>query len=41
MIIIIALGESLIVAASAIATQGITTELIIVGGLTLLITCLL
>lgn len=41
LIVIIAIGESLIVAAHAISSQEKSQELIIVGSLTVLITCLL
>jgi low temperature requirement protein LtrA len=41
LIVIIALGESLIVAASAVSSQGISQGIIFVGGLAVLITCLL
>ena len=41
LIIIIALGESLIVAASAIAVDDISIDLIVAGGLAVLATCLL
>ena len=41
LIIIIALGESLIVAASAVSGQERSQELIIVGGLAVIVTCLL
>ena len=41
LIVIIALGESLIVAANAVGAQAITQDLLLVGGLALLVTCLL
>ena len=41
LIVIIALGESLIVAASAISSHGISQDILIVGGLAVLVTCLL
>lgn len=41
LIVIIALGESLIVAASAVSNQERSMDLILVGGLAVLITCLL
>jgi low temperature requirement protein LtrA len=41
LIIIIALGESLIVAATAVSGQERTQDLIFVGGLTVIVTCLL
>jgi low temperature requirement protein LtrA len=41
LIIIIALGESLIVAASAISAQERSQDLIMVGGLAVIVTCLL
>ena len=41
LIVIIALGESLIVAAAAVADQEQTIDLLYVGGLSVIITCLL
>jgi low temperature requirement protein LtrA len=41
LIVIIALGESLIVAAHAVGSQARSQELLIVGGLAVLVTCLL
>jgi len=41
LIVIIALGESLIVAANAVSVQDRSQDLLIVGGLALLVTCLL
>jgi low temperature requirement protein LtrA len=41
LIVIIALGESLIVAASAVSSHGISQEILIVGLLAVLVTCLL
>jgi low temperature requirement protein LtrA len=41
LIVIIALGESLIVAAQAVSSQERTQELMIVGGLAVIVTCLL
>ena len=41
LIIIIALGESLIVAASAVAVEDMSADLIVAGGLAVVVTCLL
>ena len=41
LIVIIALGESLIVAANAVSVQDRSQDLLVVGGLALLVTCLL